>query len=260
MISDLIRQTFADPRGAAQRIIGMELPIATLWQALALVIVLSVIAAQVTAMLLAPAGMAPDMGAEAMGPGFGISPLTLGLLQGAILILMVFCVHWIGRALGGTGRLEDAVALVAWLQFLLVCLQVVQAFLGLAIPGLSALVGLAGLVVFFWLLTQFVMVLHGFGSAGMVFVMIVVSLLAVTFALSILLSILGVAFLGEVQDVGRGTGARRLTDPRARGEREAAGLSRQRRLSPEARSGDRGGGGCLASRLRQCAPRPSHPG
>jgi hypothetical protein len=201
VIADLIRQTFADPRGAAQRIIGMDLPIGVLWQALALVIVLSVIAAQVTTMLLAPSGLAPDLGAEAVGPGFGISPMTLGLLQGAILILMVFCVHWIGRAVGGTGRLEDAVAMVAWLQFLLVCLQVVQAIAGLAVPGLSALIGLAGLVVFFWLLTQFVMVLHGFGSAGMVFVMIVISLLAVTFALSVLLSILGIAFLGEVPDV-----------------------------------------------------------
>jgi len=202
VISDLIRQTFADPRGAAQRILDMDLPAAVLWQGLALVVVLSVIAAQVTQMLLAP-GMG-DMGGGmngTMGPGFGVSPVTMGLLQGAILLLMIGSVHWIGRALGGAGHLEGAVALVAWLQFLLVCLQGLQAVVGLAIPGLSFLVGIGGLVVFFWLLTQFVMVLHGFGSAGMVFVMIVVSLLAVTFALSVLLAVLGVGFTGEVPNV-----------------------------------------------------------
>ena len=51
---------------------------------------------------------------------------------------------------------------------------------------------------FLWLLTNFVAVLHGFRSLGMVFVMIVVSAFAVTFVLSIVMSILGIVPSGVV--------------------------------------------------------------
>jgi hypothetical protein len=114
---------------------------------------------------------------------------------------MVFAIHWIGSSFGGIGRLEDSVAAVAWLQFLLVCLQVVQLVVGFVSPALSGLVGLAGIVFFFWLLTQFVMAVHAFESAAMVFVMIVVSLLGITFGLSLVLTLLGVATPGGPPNV-----------------------------------------------------------
>lgn len=196
LIPDLVRETLSDPKSAARRLIGLDLPQGALWEALALVVVLSVLAAQISLLML-PAGMAPEgAGPEEMMPGFA-SPVALGVAQAVVLAGIAAAVHWIGRFLGGTGRFDDALVLVVWLQFLLVCLQVVQAVLGLIAPPLSGLVGIAGIVVFFWLLTQFVMVLHGFGSAPMVFVMIVVSLLGVTFAISVLLALFGVAIIGE---------------------------------------------------------------
>lgn len=201
LIPDLIRQTFSDPRGAAARIVGLRLPASALWEALALVVVLSVIAAQVTTMLFMEPGLATGEEGEALLPAFLTNPLLMGFIQGVILVLMVIAVHWIGRMFGGSGRLEDAIALVVWLQFLLVCLQVVQAFTGLVSPALSGFIGLLGVVLFFWLLTQFVLVLHGFQSAAMVFVMIVVSMLALTFALSILLTLMGVVVLGDPPNV-----------------------------------------------------------
>jgi len=201
LIPDLIRQTFSDPRGAAARIIRMDLPASVLWEALALVVVLSVIAAQLTTLLFMEPGLAPGEEGEAILPAFLTNPLLMGFIQGAILVMMAFAVHWIGRTFGGTGRLEDAIALVVWLQFLLVCLQVVQALVGIVSPALSGLFGLAGVVLFFWLLTQFVLVMHGFQSAAMVFVMIVVSMLALTFALSMLLTLTGLVVLGEAPNV-----------------------------------------------------------
>ena len=201
LIPDLIRQTFSDPRGAAARIMRLDLPASVLWEALALVVVLSVIAAQLTTILFMEPGIAPGEEGEAMLPAFLTNPLLMGFIQGTILVMMSFAVYWIGRTFGGTGRLEDAIALVVWLQFLLVCLQVVQALLGIVSPALSGLLGLAGVVLFFWLLTQFVLVMHGFQSAAMVFVMIVVSMLALTFALSMLLTLTGLVVLGEAPSV-----------------------------------------------------------
>jgi hypothetical protein len=197
-IPDMIRETLRDPRAAAKRIMAMDLEAGTLWQGLALVVVLSVIAAQVTALLSgAPAGG----GAEIMLPAVLSSPLLMGFVQGALLVLMVFAVYWIGRTFGGGGRFEDSIALVTWLQFLLVCLQVVQGVATLILPPLAGLIGIAGLVLFFWLLTQFVTVMHGFDSPGMVFAMIVVSMLAIVFALSMVLALIGVLFVGEPPDV-----------------------------------------------------------
>jgi len=196
LIPGLIRESFSDPRGAARRIVALDLPAPVLWQALVLVVALSAIASQVSSRLLA----GPAAQGEALLP-FAESPLLVSVVQGGILVIMVFAVHWIGRSFGGTGRMEDSIAAVTWLQFLLVCLQVVQLVVGFVSPALSGLVGLAGIVFFFWLLTQFVMAIHEFESAAMVFVMIVVSLLAIVFALSLVLTLLGFAVPGEPPNV-----------------------------------------------------------
>jgi len=199
LIPDLIRHTLREPRTAAQRILDMGFEAGFLWQALLLVVVLSVIAAQTTALITGAAQQQP--GPEMLMPEFFSNPMLMGIVQGGLLVLVVFAVYWIGRSFGGTGSFEGAIALVTWLQFLLVCLQVAQALAALVLPPLAGLIGLAGLVVFFWLLTQFVSQLHGFRSPGMVFTMIVVSMLGIVFALSVVLAIIGVAFVGEVPDV-----------------------------------------------------------
>ncbi|MEM0935260.1 MAG: YIP1 family protein [Pseudomonadota bacterium] len=202
LIPDLIRQTFSDPRGAAGRIIRLELPGNILWEALALVVVMSVITAQITSMMFAQSGIAAGEETTQGVPAFLTNPLLMTFIQGVILVVMIYAVHLIGRSFGGIGHLEGAIALIVWLQFLLVCLQVAQAFMGMLSPALSGFIGLIGVVAFFWLLTQFVLVLHGFQSAAMVFVMIVVSMLALVFALSMVLTLLGVAVVvGEVPDV-----------------------------------------------------------
>ena len=197
LIPGLIRQTFSDPQGAARRLVALDLPAPVLWQALVLVVALSAMAAQVSSLLISGG---PAAEGEALLP-FAQSPLLVGMIQGAILVIMVFAVHWIGRSFGGVGRIEDSIAAVTWLQFLLVCLQVVQLGVGFVSPALSGLVGLAGIVFFFWLLTQFVMAVHEFESAAMVFVMIVVSLLAIVFALSLVLTLLGLTVPGEAPNV-----------------------------------------------------------
>lgn len=198
-LPDLIRETVSDPQSAARRIISLDLPVSALWEALALVVVLSVIAAQITTMLMAPGGVAT--GSDSVMPRLFESPILLGFVQGSILVIMVFAIHWIGRSFGGHGAFEDAIAVVAWLQFLLVCLQVLQGVLGLMSPALSGLIGIVALAGFFWLLTQFVMVLHGFQNAALVFVGIMVSMLGMTFGLSVILTLMGITLTGEVPDV-----------------------------------------------------------
>ncbi|MFV0361448.1 YIP1 family protein [Tropicimonas sp.] len=195
-IRELVLETLRDPRVAARRILAAHLPLAALWEALALVVVLSVLTGQVATMLVG--GLTPD--SVSLLPVFFFSPFLLALVQGVLLVVMVAAVYGIGRAFGGQGQFAGALALVTWLQFLMVCLQVLQGVALVIAPLLSTLLGLAGVVAFFYLLTIFICELHGFTRPGMVFAGILATLVGMIFILSILLGILGIGYVG-VPDV-----------------------------------------------------------
>jgi hypothetical protein len=171
-----------NPREGAAELLAIGLPREALWPALALVVVLSIILANLAALLLA---------GEA-GAAMPVGPAATGFIQLALLVVMVFAVFWIGRAMGGTGSFEESILLVAWLQFVMVCVQVVQTGVLLVSTTIAEIFGLLGIALFLWLLTNFVAVLHGFTSLFKVFVMILVSAFGIAFGLSILLTLIGV--------------------------------------------------------------------
>jgi hypothetical protein len=171
-----------NPREGATEVLSLGIPREALWPALALVVVLSILLANVTALLLA------GDAAAAMPVG----PAATGFIQLALLVVMVFAVFWIGRAMGGRGSFEESVLIVAWLQFIMVCLQVVQAGILVISTPIAEIFGLLGVLLFLWLLTNFVAVLHGFSSLFQVFVMILVSAFGIAFGLSIILTLIGV--------------------------------------------------------------------
>jgi hypothetical protein len=170
-----------NPREGAAEILALGIPREALWPALALVVVLSILLANVTALLLASEATAMPVG-----------PAATGFIQLALLVVMVFAVFWIGRAMGGTGSFEESILIVTWLQFIMVCLQVVQAAILVLSTSLAGIFGLLAVVLFLWLLTSFVAVLHGFSSLFRVFVMILVSAFGIAFGLSIILTLIGV--------------------------------------------------------------------
>lgn len=180
--------TVLQPREVAERIMMQNYPPPVLWLAFALVVVISVLLGQVTLMLLAQdAPIALPILA---------SPFAMGIVQAVLLVASLYAIFLIGRAMGGEGRLEDILALLVWLQFVMICLQVVQTAAMVILPLLGDLLGLAGLVIFLWLLTNFTAAAHGFRSLALVFVMICVSAFALTFLFSLLLAVLGIGMPG----------------------------------------------------------------
>ncbi len=173
----LLRQTLSDPRAAARQVMALPLPRSARWQALALVIVLSMLFGQAAVLLMA--GQGPDA-------------LSVGLIQGAVLLALVYAVHFVGRLLGGRGAFEDGLILIAWLQGVMVAVQIAQIVALLILPPLTGLLGFLGMALFLWLLTNFVAELHGFTSLGRVFGMILLTLFGVAILLAIVLQILGV--------------------------------------------------------------------
>jgi hypothetical protein len=172
------------PKEEARTIIGLGLPTALLWQALLLIVVVSVVLGQLVVLLIPMPGEPGDM--------MGISPFAMVGLQVVSLGGMALAVHLIGRLMGGSGDFAGALAVVTWLQIVLVGVQIIQIVAMLLLPVLAPLAVWLAIVLFLWLLTNFVAVLHGFRSLGLVFVMILMSALGIAFVFNLVLMTLGV--------------------------------------------------------------------
>ncbi|MCV6595917.1 MAG: YIP1 family protein [Mangrovicoccus sp.] len=184
-------QTLRNPHEGARLVMAQNLPKPLLWQMLGVVVALSVVLGQGSVLLFV------DQADLAGSFSVLLTPLAMAALQLVVLVVTVLAVHWIGRQMGGVGRFEDSLALMVWLQFIMICLQVVQVVAMSISTPFADIIGLVGLVLFFWLLTNFIAALHGFRSLGLVFVMILVSAVGMVFLLSLLLSLIGFTGTGE---------------------------------------------------------------
>lgn len=186
-LPDLIRHavtTIFNPREAAEELLAQRIQRRESWLLLVLVTILSVIAVEGTSLVLHGLGL-PGLMAP-IGGGFGLTVVQLTLA-----VLMVFCIYWGGRMFGGTGRFTDVIVLVAWLQFVLLCMQVLQVLMIFLLPILATYVSIIAIGLFFWLITNFVAVIHGFERLGRVFAGILGGMFAIGFVLTLILAIIG---------------------------------------------------------------------
>ena len=181
-IARLLWESIVKPADTAEAILHMDPPREALWLGMALVTVLSVLLVG----LLEAVVPAPEDAAATV-----ISPLVYGIILAGSLVLTVFALQVTGRALGGAGHFDDTLALVVWLQFLLIALQAGQVLLMLVIPVLGGLLALASIAIMLWCLLHFVNVLHGFGSLGRAALTLVLAFLGIGFGLSLILMVIG---------------------------------------------------------------------
>ncbi|SHI39945.1 Yip1 domain-containing protein [Palleronia salina] len=189
-LGQLVVSTLRAPRPTFRVLLEMGLPRDVLWQALTLVAVLSLIlSVAVNAVFVVQV-----TGSEQVPPEeiITLSPLMVGLIQFAVLVVSVFLIDWVGKKFKGTGSFNGAILAVTWLQVMMVGVQLVQMLLLLALPVLGSALTLLGMVLFFWLLTNFIAELHGFTSLGRVFGMILFVMVGVALGLSFLLTLVGI--------------------------------------------------------------------
>ncbi|TRD20752.1 Yip1 family protein [Palleronia caenipelagi] len=182
----LAAQSVKAPRPTMRRLLDLNLPASVLWHALALVIVLSVILAELGNILIRaalPPGMSP--------PVF-LSPVLFGALQFAAMVVIIGLVDRVGRAMGGKGDFAGALMTVTWVQAIMVLLQIAQSLMLFIAPPFAGLLLIAGVVLFFYLLSAFVAELHGFASVGRTFAMILFVMVGVALAISFFLTLSGV--------------------------------------------------------------------
>ncbi|MBT2132079.1 YIP1 family protein [Aliiroseovarius lamellibrachiae] len=116
----------------------------------------------------------------------------LGVIEGVFLSVGVWAIYLMGRMAGGQGRLDDAITIAIWLEFVLLGFQTVTLVFSLFAPAMAGILMVMSSVLFFWILSHFTAESHGFRSAGLVFVSIITVLILAVFALSFLLVLMGV--------------------------------------------------------------------
>lgn len=180
------RYTLQNPRAGARLILSVGLSTGQAMGALMLMAVLSTLLTSVS-ILVAPV----PAGAELQL--MFANPLQLAVMQAMILTMGAGLIHAVGTKFGGKGNFAGAVALIAWIEFILSLMQIVQLVALVVMPPLADVIGVMGLGVFLWLLSQFVTELHGFANVWKVFGAIIVTGLGVSFAVAmVLVSIFGV--------------------------------------------------------------------
>jgi len=106
-------------------------------------------------------------------------PFILAISQFGLMALGAFLMWRVGRVFGGKGSFAQSLALVAWLEVVLILLQVAALVVQLALPLFALPVGLASVFAFFYLLTHFTAALNGFVSLTKTFFAILGTAIAV---------------------------------------------------------------------------------
>lgn len=187
-VRDLVetaRLTLQKPREGARMVMNWPLAVGELWLVLGLVAIVSAILAELF-VTQTPEGVDPVL------TMMMASPIWFAAIQFGGLAILTMLIFGVGRVFGGRGSFVGALALMGWLQLILVGLQVAQIVALFLLPPVALVISLISLVLFLWLLTSFVAELHGFTSLGWTFAGMVGAFFGMTVALSIVL----VLFLG----------------------------------------------------------------
>lgn len=119
-------------------------------------------------------------------------PLAGAAMQLAVMAVLALLTFRVGRLFGGRGGFLDAALVVVWLNAVTLVIQVAQLVALALMPPLGALIALATLFWLLWAYANFVTELHGFESPVMVLGVVILTMIALVFGLSMLAAMLGV--------------------------------------------------------------------
>ncbi|KUF11462.1 hypothetical protein AVJ23_06765 [Pseudoponticoccus marisrubri] len=180
-VLSLAVQTVVAPRDVARLLLSIRPGREALATAFALVVVLNALVFQGSRLLM-PGPVPPLLG----------NPVSFLVLQGGTLALTALALTWTARLFDGRGRFEEVALLLIWMQGLRV---LVQAALMLILPlsaGLGTLALAVGTAVGVWILLNFLDEVHGLGSLFKAALVLMLGVIAMAFALSVLLALAGV--------------------------------------------------------------------
>lgn len=180
----LARDTVVRPSEALPRIMALAPPAPTRWMAAVVVVALSSILAWIASILF-------PVPVDTPWSPLTRSPLTMAVVQLAIMGVVSGLVSGVGRMFGGQGSFADALWMMIWIDAMMLGIQVVQVVLMLIFPLTAEVLGLVAVGLFFWLLIALTKELHGFAHVGLVGIGVVGTLILTGIFLSVLMGALG---------------------------------------------------------------------
>jgi len=184
MIS-LARQSVENPRAGAKTLLSIGVPMPARTAGLLLMAVASAVLMHLGFLFL-------PVTSDPITQFMMQSPVRTAIIQWLILVVSVLLIYRVGRAWGGHGNLPDTLLIVVWLQVIMLGVQVVQLLALILVPPLAGIVNIAGLILFFWLISGFIAELHGFASRGKV----LAGIFVISFALALILVVILSAIYG----------------------------------------------------------------
>jgi hypothetical protein len=185
MWGQLVIDSLMRPRAAARRVIGLGLAPAQLLQAAVMVTCVG--------MLLGYVALHMSTGnVDAVSAAVLADPLIGAAAQLAVMAVVVVLTVRVGRLFGGSGGFWDALALVIWLNAMMVLIQAGQVVMLAIVPPLAALLAIATLFWAVWAYANFVAELHGFRNPMLVLGAVVITAIVLFFGTAMLLAILGI--------------------------------------------------------------------
>lgn len=181
----LVGESLVSPRSAARTVIDLRLPRQVLLEAALAVTAMGVVLGYL-AVMLGPGD--PDQVSAALVT----NPLLGAALQFSIILVVAFLTARIGALFGGTGGLDAALALVVWLNTMMLLIQTVQLGVLLVVPPLAGFIAVATVIWALWAYANFVTELHGFQNPLFVLGGVILSMIVLFFGLAMILAILGV--------------------------------------------------------------------
>lgn len=176
-LKQLAALTLREPASALAVMQRVNPAISTRWMALFLAVALSTLLATV-ARALFPVEVDNPLAAVFA------QPITLAIIQLFAMGFAAVLMASVGRIFGGKGEFPDALMVTAWIEMLLVAVQVVQVVVMLIFPAVATMLSLLAFGLFLYLIVQFTKALHGFSSTPLVVLGMIGTLLVVGFALS----------------------------------------------------------------------------
>lgn len=177
----LALQSVTNPREVAALLLSIRPNREALLIGFALVVVLNTLVFS-SSVLLAPGAI----------PAFLASPVVFLVMQSVVLGGTILGFTGVGRIMGGRGRLEEVALLMIWMQGLRVMVQVVLVLLTPVSPGLAGLATLAATALGVWILVNFLDEVHELGNLLKAVAVMILGVLAMAFALSLILAVAGV--------------------------------------------------------------------
>jgi Yip1 domain len=185
MWGQLITDSLLRPRTAARQVLAVPMPGATLLQAAVVVACVGMVLGY------AAYRLSPDAVDVVSAAVIG-NPLVGMLAQLAVMAVIVFLTVRVGRLFGGTGGLAGALALVVWLNAMMVLIQAAQLVALLLLPPVAALLAVVTIFWALWAYANFVAELHGFQNPFMVLGAVVLTAIVLFFGAAMLFAILGI--------------------------------------------------------------------